>query len=100
MRTPAAAQVLASLAVAFLLVACNRSGGGPPAELRDRTGAEHEIPDGSVAELGVCTLESAFTDCARQCWRLDAAFPTTGSPDWPCRFDPLCTDKGWDFICK
>ena len=100
MRTLGAPQVLASLAAAFLLVACSRSGGGPAAEPRDMASSAHEMGDGSAAELGVCTLESAFTDCARQCWRSDAAFPTTGSPDWPCRSDPSCTDKGWDFICK
>ena len=100
MRTLGASKVLASLAAAFLLLACNRSAGGPAAELRDLPSSNREILDGGAAELGVCTLESAFTDCARQCWRADAALPMTGSPDWPCRSDPLCTDSGWDFICK
>lgn len=100
MRTSGISRVLASLAAAFLLVACNRTDGGPAAEPRDLRSSEHEIVDGGATELGICTLESAFTDCARQCWRSDAAFPTTGSPDWPCRSDPLCTDKGWDFICR
>lgn len=100
MRTLGDSQVLAWLAAAFLLVACNRSGGGPAAERRDLPSSDHEILDGSAAELGVCTLESAFTDCAWQCWRSDAALPMTGSPDWPCRSDPLCTDMGWSFICK
>jgi hypothetical protein len=99
MRAIRHSRVLASLATAFLLVACSRSGGGP-AEYRDLPSPDLDMRDGSAAELGVCTLESAFTDCARQCWRSDAGFPTTGSPDWPCRSDPLCTSKGWDFICK
>lgn len=100
MRTLLDSRVLASLATAFLLVACTRSGGGPAAEPRDLPGPEHEMRDGGAAELGICTLESAFTDCAQQCWRSDAALPPTGSPDWPCRSDPYCTGKRWDFICR
>ena len=97
---PRTSQVLASLVAALLLAACNRSSDGPAAGSRDLTGYDLELYDGGAGKPGVCTLESAFTDCARRCWHADAALPGTGSPDWPCQPDPYCTDAGWVFDCK